>query len=163
MNAITGILLSLTIPLPSKILYDNCAYTVNTNDKIFDVISLKISPEWIISYTLWICCFVLDHTPKNILLTPLQLGPCFIKSFKYSYNLYFSTRLFCVVMVVWILTPTEYPALFPWCLNGEAFDYIINISNQKIIFEIWGAINLIIALIHTLKWIKWIRQHRKQS
>eukprot|EP01084_Bolivina_argentea_P086904 157032_1 len=127
-NSMTGLLLALTAPIPSKI---NTAHFINTKSSTYDMSSRCMSREWIIAYTVWNFCFIWDYTPKDLLLAPIHLIPCFFKSFTYSYDYFLGARLFCVTIAVWVLTPTKYTAIFPWCLNAAAFQDIMVLSSKK--------------------------------
>eukprot|EP01083_Nonionella_stella_P044198 119095_1 len=151
-NFICGVVLALTVPLPAKILYNEHGYKIDTGEEndLLDVIALNQTPEWIVSYVSWNVCFLWDYSPRTIFWFPLHLLPCFIRSFlNRSYFLFM------------IHTPdAQNEAIIPEVFNGNKFKDVVFVSNQRLLFEIWGGINLIVALVHAVKWILWIKKNR---
>eukprot|EP01083_Nonionella_stella_P231994 818804_1 len=138
MNAVCGILVMFSIPIPAKLLYNKHSHFIDTenSNNYYDWNAIT-PPLWIIAYSSWNFCFVWQYAPFAVFWCALHLGPCFISSFiQRDYNIYLELRLFCLSFTAMIHSPSaEYEGILPWVLEGQYFKNIMHVGDNYIIFE----------------------------
>ena len=162
LNSICGVILSVTVPIPAKLLTKKNGYYIEDGNK-YDGVA-PIHWLWIVTFTLWDWTYVWHYSYVGILTASFHLLPNAIRSLlnKDSYKLYLQLRVFCLAIALWIKSTVVLHEDIPWFLNGENFEFIKNISeNERWVFEVIGAVTFIMSVIHLIIFIKGIVEQRK--
>eukprot|EP01084_Bolivina_argentea_P073697 133722_1 len=161
-NPIAGILLAFSFPIPARLLklnYYHGVYMSNryNNNKVYDGVADGLTLFWVVSFTSWDLLFVFAGTPKDFLIHSFHLVPnCVRCIFTKQYDLWAELRIFTFAVTLCMMAAmrgTDNP-INDWYLDTQNVDFIMKSSSKKAIIEIWGSINLILAIIHCIIWIK---------
>ena len=160
-NSICGILLSFTVPIPCKILFDRNGYFVDDGN-LYDGLA-PIHWLWIITFVCWDWTYVWHSDYNGVFIASFHLLPNAIKSLiNKQYALYLQLRVFCLTIALWFKLPVVLDEQIPWFLNPSKFIFWSDISeNHRYVFEIIGGVTLLMSIIHCYIFIKNIIYQRK--
>eukprot|EP01083_Nonionella_stella_P048060 128695_1 len=165
LNAICGVFLSISLPVPAKLLYNKHGYYM-ANEPVYDL-EAPIHWLWIVTFTLWDLTFVWGSDGwTHIFISTMHLLPICARSLinKESHKLWIELRIVALAIFLWFLLamPETHLVTIPWFLNTEHFPWWGEISmNKHYVIEIIGGINLFLALVHFVIFIKNIIKQRK--
>merc|ERR1712228_72917 len=167
-NPIAGILLALSFPLPARLLKLNHFIAVHMTNKyndgrVYDAVCDGLTFFWVLCFTSWDLLFVFTHSTNNFLMHSFHLVPnCLRCILTKQYDLWGELRVFTFAVMLFgftVMRQTDDP-INAWYLNAENVDFILNASTNKYVIEIWGTINVILASIHCIIWIKELIRRR---
>ena len=149
-NAGCGLILALTVPLPSSVGRGAPGYKVHGEEQhsVFSV------PDnhwlWVSVYTTWDFLFALVFT-LEVFATACHLLPCYLYSLvNRRWDLWFMVR----VSNLWS-THIFLPWRWAESLLGEPL-----IIKDELVVNIWGAINLFLAVIWTVYYVGFVWRRR---
>eukprot|EP01083_Nonionella_stella_P070037 187117_1 len=160
-NIICGVLLCISIPIPSPNSFlSPTLHTSYISSKRFELL-VPLSPGWIVLYSLWILLFIASWASCiecHLHVIILVVIPLIRSFYKKRYHLWYTSFLFGIAAMTVFTQP-----FYPYFLNSNEIYYVQYIVSSLDLYHsvlnIWGLVNALYAIAYCLFYARRIYNH----